>query len=493
MDRALLVASLTETPSDDGREVSALAGRADWLEVRADLVGDLDPDWLRARFPGRLLYTLRSRAEWGAFDGSREKRRRRILENAPRYDLVDLEADRDLAPETAAGVPQEKRIVSWHGPAADERGLASRLEHLVSTPAYLYKMVSRAANAGEELAPLHLLASRRRRDLIAFAGGETGFWTRLVAPRLGAPIVYGSATELPAAPGQPSITRLIEEYGLPALPPQRWLFGVVGHPVLSSLSPRLHNAANRELSLPALFVPFDTPEFGDFWLELVDSDAMEKLGLVLGGLAVTTPHKEVAFAVAGATSPLAMRLEAVNTLTLKDGVWEGESTDAEGVVEAIRARGVEIAGRRAVVLGCGGAGRAAALGLSLAGAAVTLVNRGEERGKKAAQRLKLPFLPLSGLVARDFDLIVNATPVGRRENDELLIPIAALGEGTVVVDLVYGTQPTPFVAAARDNGLTAVDGREVLLRQAVPQFRNMTGRALPVEVAARALGLEPSR
>ena len=153
MDRAILVASLTEPPSEGGQELVALAGRADWLEVRADLVGDLEPDWLRARFPGRLLYTLRSRAEWGAFEGSREKRRRRILENAPRYDLVDLEADRDLAPETAAAVPREKRIVSWHGPAADERGLASRLEHLLSTPAALYKMVSRAANAGEELAP----------------------------------------------------------------------------------------------------------------------------------------------------------------------------------------------------------------------------------------------------------------------------------------------------------------------------------------------------
>jgi 3-dehydroquinate dehydratase/shikimate dehydrogenase len=491
MDRAILVASLTETPSDDGREIAALAGKADWLEVRADLVGDLDPDWLRQRFPGRLMYTLRSRAEWGAFEGSREKRRRRILEMAPRFDLVDLEADRDLAPEVVAAIPQGKRVVSWHGPAADERGLSARLDHLTATPAALYKMVSRAANAGEELAPLNLLATRKRRDFVAFAGGETGFWTRLVAPRLGAPVVYGSATELPAAPGQPSVARLIGDYGLPALPPIRWLFGVVGNPVLNSLSPRLHNAAYRQLELPALFVPFDTPEFGDFWLELVDSDAIEGLGLKLGGLAVTTPHKEVAFAVAGATSPLAMRLEAVNTLTLKDGVWEGESTDAEGVVEAIRSRGVEIAGRKAVVLGCGGAGRAAALGLSLAGAAVTLVNRGEARGRKAAENLRLPFLPLEGLVPRDFDLIVNATPVGRRENDELLVPVASIGPSAVVVDLVYQSQgSTPFVDAAREAGLLAVDGREVLLRQAVPQFRLMTGRALPLEVAKAALGIE---
>jgi 3-dehydroquinate dehydratase/shikimate dehydrogenase len=495
MDRATLVASLTEPPSADGREIVALGRQADWIEVRADLVGDVDPDWLRVRFPGKLLYTLRSRAEWGTFEGSRDKRRRRILENASQFDLVDLEADRDLAPDVLASVPASKRIVSWHGPAADERGLAARFDHLSSTPAALYKMVSRAANAGEELAPLNLLAARKRRDFVAFAGGEPGYWTRLVAPRLGAPVVYGSASELPASPGQPSIARLREDFGLPELPPLRWLFGVVGHPVLGSLSPRLHNAAFRELGLPALFVPFETEEFGDFWLELVDSDAIADLGLGLrlGGLAITAPHKEVAFAVAGATSPLAMRLEAVNTLTIRDGVWEGEITDAEGVVQAILMRGLQIQGRKAVVLGSGGAGRAAAVGLQLAGATVTLVNRGEERGRKAAERLKLPFVPLSALVPKEFDLIVNATPVGRRDNDELLVPVASLGDGAVVVDLVYSTQPTPFVRAARAGGFVAVDGREVLLRQAVPQFRMMTGRQLPIPVAARALGLEIDR
>lgn len=489
MERAILVASLTEPPSIDGAEIAALAGKADWLEVRADLTGDIDTDWLRQRFPGKLLYTLRSKAEWGVYEGSREKRKKRILDNAPRYDLVDLEADRDLAPEIVDAIPRGKRLVSWHGPAADERGLAARLGHLTSIPAVLYKMVPRAANAGEELAPLNLLASLKRTDVVAFAGGEPGFWTRLVAPRLGAGVVYGSATNRAAAPGQPSIERLREDYGLPDLPPLRWLFGVVGYPALSSLSPRLHNACYRALGLGALFVPFDTPEFGDFWLEIVDSDALERLGLRLGGLAVTTPHKEVAFAVAGATSPLATTLEAVNTLTPKDGVWEGESTDAEGVVEAIRARGVDLTGRNVVVVGCGGAGRAAALGLAQTGATVTIANRGIERGFKAAKALRLPFVSLAELDPGNFDLFVHATPVGRRESDELPLPVARMKEGSVVVDLIYGAAPTRLVAEAGKRGLLAIDGREILLRQAVPQFRLMTGRALPLDVAARALGL----
>jgi 3-dehydroquinate dehydratase/shikimate dehydrogenase len=491
--RATLVASLTEPPSADGRDLVALSAKADWLEVRADLVGDLDPDWLRQHFAGKLLYTLRSKAEWGAFEGSRDRRRKRIAEKGSAFDLVDLEADRDLAPEVLKAIAPEKRIVSWHGPAADERGLAARLLHLTSAPAAFYKMVPRAANAGEELAPLNLLAASRRRDLIAFAGGEPGYWTRIVAPRLGAPVVYGSASEKAAAPGQPSIERLRADYGLPELRPARWILGVVGFPALHSLSPRLHNAAYRALDLPALFVPFDTSEFGDFWLELVDSDALERLGLKLGGLAITTPHKEVAFAVAGATSPLAGRLEAVNTLTPRDGVWEGESTDGEGVVEALRARGVEPKGRNAVVIGRGGAGRAAALGLVLAGASVTLANRGAERGGEVAKRLGLPFVELAELDASRFDLFVNATPLGRREGDLAPVPVPLLPAGSAVVDLVYGAAgaaPTGFVVEARARGLVAVDGREVLLRQAAPQFRLMTGRNLPLDVAARAIGLE---
>lgn len=499
--RAIVVASLTEPPAADGRDLEALAGIADWLEVRADLVGDLDPDWLRAHFPGELLYTLRSRFEGGAFEGPREARLRRIGEAGPRFDRVDLEGERDLVPELLARIPAGRRILSWHGAPIDLQALRARLAHLVSVPAALYKLVPGAANAGEEIAPLALLAGSPRRDVIAFASGDAGFWTRILAPRLGAPVVYGSASERAAAPGQPSVAQLRRDYGFPELPKIRHLFGLVGQPALQSLSPRLHNAAYRELGLAALYVPFDVEQFGDFWLELVESDAIAGLGLTLGGLSITTPHKEVAFAVAGATSPLSERLQAVNTLTPRRGVWEGESTDAEGVVEALRSRGVEPRNRRIAVIGCGGAGRAAALGLSAAGARVVLANRGPERGMAAARSLGLPFVPLAELAglsqaaaahspASDgFEVYVHATPLGRRRSDELPLPLARLAAGAVVVDLVYGEAPTPLVAEARRRGLVAIDGREVLLYQAIPQFRSMTGRELPVPLARRVLGL----
>jgi 3-dehydroquinate dehydratase/shikimate dehydrogenase len=488
--RATMVATVAEPAALEPRALAALAGRADWLELRADRVGDVPAERLRAAFPGRLLYTLRSRAEGGAFAGPREARRRRIAAASAGFDLVDLEAERDLARDLLDAVEPERRVVSWHGPAGDLASLRSRWQHLRTTPAALYKLVPRAAHSGEELAPLVLLAELERADVVCFAGGEAGFWTRLVAPRLGAPIVYASATELPAAPGMLPLAALERDYALPALPPVRALAGVAGFPALGSLSPRLHNAAYRALGLPMLFVPFEVEHFGDFWLEIVEPETLGRLGLPLLGLAVTAPHKEVAFTVAGATSPLANRLQAVNTLVRRDGVWEGESTDSEGVLGTLARRGVAAAGRRAAVLGCGGAGRAAALGLARAGAQVALVNRGQERGLAAARQLGLPFVPWSELDLARFDLVVHATPLGRGDGAAPPLEVSRLAAGTVVVDLVYGERPTALVEAARGRGLVAVDGREVLLTQAIPQFRAMTGRELPLELAAAALGID---
>jgi len=490
VERPLVVASLTEPPSPDGEAIRRLAGRADWLEVRADLVGEVDPDWLRQSFPGRLLYTLRSRAEGGRFSAARGRRQDRLVSAAARFDLLDLEGDRDLTPELLDAVPAERRIVSWHGAAADLASLRGRFDHFAKTPAAHYKLVPRAASPGDELPTLVLLRDLRRDDVTLFAAGESAAWTRVVAPHLGSRLLYGSATESPAAPGQLSIDRLERDWGLPSLRPISRLMGVVGAPALHSLSPRLHSAAHRALGIDALYVPFEAEHFGDFWIEIVESEVLGRLGLPLVGLSVTSPHKQVAHAVAGADSPLANRLQAVNTLVLRRGVWEGESTDAEGVVRAIEARGIDPRGRRTAVVGCGGAGRAAALALALAGAEVAIVNRGEERGVEAARALGLPFVLLADLDPSRFDLFVHATPLGRDEEDETVLPVAGLSQDAVVVDLVYRDGPTRLLVEATERGLAVVDGREVLLHQAIPQFRLMTGADLPVDLGRRALGLE---
>lgn len=296
-ERATLIATLTAPPT---RETVA---DADWLEVRADLLGDLDAGPVRKIFAGQLLYTLRSRSEGGAFEGSPEGRKRRLLDAAKKYDLVDLEMARDLLPEVLKAIPPERRVISWHGPATPLPGLQAIFHKMAHEGAALYKLVPAATQHGEELPPLLFLKGLERRDVTAFCTGQSAAWTRLVAPRLGAPVLYGAAGEVPGAPGQLTIRQLVRDYGLPALPPASVLFGIAGNPVSHSLSPRIHNAAYRELGVPAVYLPFHTESFGEFWLEVVESGALEELGLPIRGLSVTSPASTPPSSTSWSTPP----------------------------------------------------------------------------------------------------------------------------------------------------------------------------------------------
>ena len=112
---ATLIATLTEAPSASGEELSRLPAGTAWLEVRGDLVGDLDPAWLRERFGGRLLFTLLSLDERGAFDGSAEERRGGLTAAAWRHDLLGLQGVPGVDPRLLAAIEPQHRIVSWHG------------------------------------------------------------------------------------------------------------------------------------------------------------------------------------------------------------------------------------------------------------------------------------------------------------------------------------------------------------------------------------------
>ena len=502
-ERVRLVATLSYLPG--AGELAALPAAVGWLEVRADVAGSPEGEALArlaeraAAAAGGLVYTLRSRAEGGSGPDDPARRAEAIVRAAslevggePAYALIDLECDRDLHPEVLDAVPADRRLLSWHGPPGTVGELEDRIGEMAVTPAVLYKLVTEARQPGEELPGLLALAAAGRPDVVSFSTGEGAAWTRLVAPHLGARVVYGAfSATAPGAPGQLSVERLIEDFGLPEIRPVEALYGIVGNPVSHSLSPRLHNRAYRELGIPALYVPFFTEHFGDFWLEVVESLRLDDLGFPLRGLSVTAPFKEIALAVAGAPSPRTQIVGAANTLVEKEGVWEAESTDPEGVVLPLRHLGVPLEGAAAAVIGAGGAGRSAAIGLRHAGADVTLVNRSEDRGRQAARDAGVAFRPLAELDPGRYDVVVQATSLGRRPDDPLPFDPAALRPDAVVVDLVYTEGETPLLAAVKAAGRRAVDGREVLLYQALEQFHMMTGRELPIPLAREALGLPP--
>ncbi|MCI0488177.1 MAG: type I 3-dehydroquinate dehydratase [Blastocatellia bacterium] len=487
MTKAILVATLTAPPEPAGEDTAALADSARWLEVRADLAGDIAPDWLRSRWPGRLLYSLRSRAEGGSFEGSASQRKDRLLEASRHYDIVDLECDRDLSVDLLAKIPPEKRFVSWHGRASDFESLKAKFEQMSGVGARVYKLVPTAVHTGDELAPLRLLKSLNRSDVVAFAAGQTGFWTRLVAPHLGAPIVFGLVGKKRKNNGEPSISQLMEDYGLPTLAPFETIYGIVGSPISHSLSPRLHNAAYRARGLPALFVPFHADSFAAYWQKVAGGGTLDAMGLSLRGLTVVSPHKEAALGMAGASSPIVERAASTNIFIRKNGIWKADTTDPEGVLMTLNERGVKVAGKKVAVIGCGGSGRAMAAALDQAGADVMLVNRGMERGRFAVGLLGLPFVRLSEFRPHGLSIVVNATPVGR-DDGEMPFQVEGLNRDAVVVDLVYGSAPTPLVESAIAQGRKAIDGREVLFTQVRRQFRLMTGEDMPLDLEREVAG-----
>jgi len=278
MPQPSLIATLIDPPSPDGAELTALPDSVDWLNVRADRTGDIAPQWLRDHFKGRLLYSFSTE------DGT--DRSERLKTAAEFYDRVELEIETDASEELLRAVPVEKRLLSWYGRVDDLSQLNDRFAQLSSVPAAGYKIVTNAETITEEFLPLSLLKSLNRTDTIAFSQGPLGFWNRLVALQLGSPAIFGRVAGDSPADMEPSIGKLIADYGLPEVSPAKELFAIIGNPIFHSLSPRLHNASYRALNHAALFVPLRVHSFAEFWREFVTSRKLDQFGIPINGMTV---------------------------------------------------------------------------------------------------------------------------------------------------------------------------------------------------------------
>ncbi|MEA2463038.1 MAG: 3-dehydroquinate dehydratase / shikimate dehydrogenase, partial [Acidobacteriota bacterium] len=338
--------------------------------------------------------------------------------------------------------------------------------------------------------PLQLLREGGRSDVVAYATGATGFWTRILSAYLGAPFVCATLTKSDE-PGIPLITQLVSDYGLPHVREVREIFGIVGSPVLQSLSPRLHNTAFEAIDRPSLYLPFHVDRFDHFWQDIVERHSLEALGFAAGAFCIVSPHKEVALDATKLRTHIVERAWSTNFFVKEGNDWTADTTDPEGVLVTLRERGIDPRLQRIAVIGCGGSGRAVAAALQQAGADVTLVNRGLDRASFARRLLQLPFCPLDSFSARGYSVVINATPVGR---DGTATPFNhdSLSSTAVVIDFAYGENATPLVASMRKRGQTTIDGRDVLMTQAMTQFRLMTGQEMPAHLARRILGREPA-
>ena len=258
--------------------------------------------------------------------------------------------------------------------------------------------------------------------------------------------------------------------------------GVIGWPVRHSLSPAIFTAAFAATDLDWAYDAY----------EVAEGEAVEFVARVrdeLTGLSVTMPHKAAVIPALEDLSPTARELGAVNCIARDGDRLVGHSTDGAGLVDSLRSDdGIALSGRRVVLLGAGGAGRAVARAIGAEGAVVVVVNRSAARGAEAA-RLAGPLASV-GTVAEvaDADVVINATPLGMGEDDRLPLDASLLGSGQVVVDLVYHPAVTPLLAAAAAAGARPVGGLGMLVHQAAHAFRLWTHEEPPV--AAMRSGAE---
>jgi 3-dehydroquinate dehydratase/shikimate dehydrogenase len=298
---------------------------------------------------------------------------------------------------------------------------------------------------------------------------------RVLAPSRGSLFTY-AAECTHTAPGQPSLETAIREYRADRIKPHTRVYGIVGNKAGHSISPAMHNAAFAACGFPGVYLPFPVESLEDF------------LGVIgpldIRGFSVTIPYKQAILPYLAGCDVLAHRLGAVNTVVVRHGKLYGYNTDYAGVLAALHSR-VKLGGCRALILGAGGAARAAAFALTDAGSRVAICSRRMEQATELARAAGAQTIARSELRRRSFDLIVNSTPAGMSPDRSSPLAGAEL-RAPVVFDMVYRPLETPLLRQAASHGLKTISGLEMLVAQGVAQWELWTRKHAPAGRMRRA-------
>jgi 3-dehydroquinate dehydratase/shikimate dehydrogenase len=338
--------------------------------------------------------------------------------------------------------------------------------------------------------PVLRLLERARREgleMIAIAMGAAGILTRVLAPSRGAFLTYASLDEgLATAPGQISATELRDLYRIHEINHQTDIMGLVGQPVTHSVSPQIHNTAFAASGINAVYLPFDVSKLDDFMRRMVHPRTRE-LELRLRGLSVTAPHKREIMRCLDWIEPCAHEIGAVNTVVIRDAGLYGYNTDAKAALAPLLEM-IDLNGAGVALIGAGGAARALLWSLREAGARVTVFARDIERARDTARQFGASCATLEGAGFGEFEVVVNATPLGTRGVSEDQTPASAwqLRGARIAYDLIYTPRETRFMREALTAGCHTIGGLQMLVAQAAGQFQLWTGTDAPTEAMQAA-------
>lgn len=252
------------------------------------------------------------------------------------------------------------------------------------------------------------------------------------------------------------------------------VFGVMGNPVSHSLSPFMHNCAFKLLSLNAVYTAFNATTAK----EAVDGVR----GLGLKGLSVTIPFKQSVIEYLDKVSESALKIGAVNTITNKDGVLEGDNTDWKGFLKSLKEH-TNIKGKKVLVIGAGGAARAVCYAIRIEGGDLFITNRTESKGIDLAKDFDGTFIKKEDLASLAPEIIVNTTSVGMLPNiDESPVDIDVFQNKGIAFDIVYNPVETKFLRLAKKKGFKTVSGIGMFVYQGAEQFAGWTGKAFPSQL-----------
>jgi 3-dehydroquinate dehydratase/shikimate dehydrogenase len=371
-------------------------------------------------------------------------------------------------------------ILSFHDFRATKK-LDETLEKMRAHPADFYKVVGTATTLSDNVAMIKFLAQQGdRNSLIGMSMGEQGIISRVLGVRAGSVFTFASATAgEETAPGQVTAQDLRNVYRIEQVDAATRVYGVVGDPVSHSLSPAIMNAAFRRENVNAVYLPLHAKTLKDL-LNCVRE-------IPIHGISVTMPYKESILAHLDNTDAHTAKIGACNTVVrAQDGKLYGFNTDASGVLRPLERRLSTLEDAKILVLGAGGAARAAVYGLKERGAEVYVLNRSVAAGQKLARSARARSVKRADLKKLSFDVIINATPVGMGNTKETPLQEKEIN-ARYVFDMVYDPGETRFLKLAKERGAQIIPGVEMFIHQAARQFEIWTGKPAPWDEMLRVV------
>jgi 3-dehydroquinate dehydratase/shikimate dehydrogenase len=362
-------------------------------------------------------------------------------------------------------------ILSFHDFRAT-RNLDETLEKMLKIPADFYKIVGTATTLADNVAMMKFLqAQSGKYALVGLCMGEQGVISRVLGVRAGSVFTFGAVNEdLKTAPGQISARDLRNIYRIDQVDAATRIYGVAGDPVEHSLSPIIMNAALRRENVNAVYLPLHAKTMKDL-MQCVS-------GIPLHGMSITMPYKQSILTHLDNTDAHTTKVGACNTVVRgQEGKLYGFNTDVAGVLRPLEQR-ITIDKAKALVLGAGGAARAAVFGLKERGAEVWVLNRTSAKGQKLARQAKAHSIKRADLRKVAFDVIINATPVGMGNTRDCPLKDQEI-QARVVFDMVYDPVETHLLQVARAKGIAVIPGIEMFVQQAARQFEIWTGKPAP--------------